>query len=313
VRAPAALRQAGPTGSDGGRLRVRAEGLAATLPALLVAAERVAATVAQGVHGRRRVGVGESFWQFRRYEAGDAATRIDWRQTAKSQAVFVRELEWEASQTVWLWRDASASMDWRSEASLPTKRERADLIVLALASLLTHAGERVGLVGATRPASSGRADLAAMATSLARGEGPAEPVPAGTLLPRHCELVLVGDFLAPLPETQRLVATEAARPVRGHIVQVLDPAEATLPFAGRIRFEEVETAGEDVLVPRVEGIRQAYLERLQSHQEGLAALVRNAGWTFAVHRTDRPPQAALLALHAALGEGVGPRGAGPRG
>ncbi len=51
----------------GSRLRQRAEALAATLPPLLVAAERVAATVAQGVHGRRRAGMGESFWQFRRY------------------------------------------------------------------------------------------------------------------------------------------------------------------------------------------------------------------------------------------------------
>ena len=75
----------------------------------MVAAERVAATVAQGVHGRRRIGVGETFWQFRRYEFGDAATRIDWRQSAKTENLFVRENEWEAAQTVWLWRDGSAS------------------------------------------------------------------------------------------------------------------------------------------------------------------------------------------------------------
>ena len=48
----------------------RAEALGARLPPLLVAAERVAATVAQGVHGRRRVGQGDSFWQFRRFVAG---------------------------------------------------------------------------------------------------------------------------------------------------------------------------------------------------------------------------------------------------
>src|SRR5690348_11078441 len=86
-------------------LRDRAEQLAAALPPLLVAAERVAATVAQGVHGRRRVGQGETFWQFRRYESGDPLPRIDWRESAKSQHVYVRETEWEAAQSVWLWRD----------------------------------------------------------------------------------------------------------------------------------------------------------------------------------------------------------------
>src|SRR5260370_30705178 len=125
----------------------RAEELAAALPPLLVAAERVATTVAQGVHGRRRVGQGESFWQFRQYEPGDAAQRIDWRESAKSQRLYVRETEWEAAQSVWLWRDASPSMDYASAASLPSKRARADLLLVALAALLTRGGERTTMLG----------------------------------------------------------------------------------------------------------------------------------------------------------------------
>src|SRR5919202_1396375 len=108
-----AWRSASP-GAPRAPLRDRAEQTAAALPPLLVAAERVATTVAQGVHGRRRVGQGETFWQFRQYEPGDAATRIDWRESAKSQRVYVRETEWEAAQSVWLWRDASASMGYNS-------------------------------------------------------------------------------------------------------------------------------------------------------------------------------------------------------
>ena len=117
------------------RLRHCAEQLAAPLPPLLVAAERVAATVAQGVHGRRRVGSGETFWQFRRYQSGDPAAAIDWRQSAKSQRLFVRETEWEAAQSVWLWRDASPSMRYRSRAARAEKIERASLLALALAVL----------------------------------------------------------------------------------------------------------------------------------------------------------------------------------
>src|SRR5512134_2605698 len=101
----------------------RAEALAASLPPLLVAAERVAATVSQGVHGRRRVGQGETFWQFRRYQPGDSAQRIDWRQSAKSDRAYLRETEWEAAQSVWLWRDPSASMRWQSSRQDPTKLE----------------------------------------------------------------------------------------------------------------------------------------------------------------------------------------------
>jgi len=144
-----------------GALRDRAEQTAAVLPPLLVVAERVAVTVAQGVHGRRRVGQGETFWQFRQYEPGDAATRIDWRESAKSQRLYVRQTEWEAAQSVWLWRDASASMDYTSadyiaSAEWPTKRDRAELLLVALASLLVRGGERLTLLGSGISPMSGR-------------------------------------------------------------------------------------------------------------------------------------------------------------
>src|SRR5262249_17436494 len=118
-------------------LRHRAEQAAAALPPLLVAAERGAATVAPGVHRRRRVGRGETCWQFRQYEPGGAATRIDWRESAKSQRLYVRETEWEAAQSVWLWRDASRSMSYSSAeylpgATWPSKRDRAELLLVAL-------------------------------------------------------------------------------------------------------------------------------------------------------------------------------------
>jgi uncharacterized protein (DUF58 family) len=279
-------------------LRQHAEGAAAALPPLLVAAERVAATVAQGVHGRRRVGQGETFWQFRQYESGDPATRIDWRESAKSQRLFVRETEWEAAQSVYLWRDGSASMDYASTRSLPTKRLRADILTLALAILLVRGGERVALLGSGLAASHGRAMLERLALLVAR-DAPGESLPAFETLPRHALVVLIGDLLSPLDEIEALVARHAAAGLKGYLLQVLDPAEETLPFAGRVRFEGLEREA-PLLIARVETVREAYADRLARHREGLAAIARGAQWRFAIHRTDRPPQTALLALYAAL-------------
>ena len=100
-------------------LRKIAEEAAALLPPIMVAADRVAAVVAQGVHGRRRVGQGETFWQFRRYREGDPVQRIDWRQSAKRQHVYIRENEWDAAESVWLWRDNSPSMHYSSDTNVP--------------------------------------------------------------------------------------------------------------------------------------------------------------------------------------------------
>lgn len=279
--------------------RREAEEAARRLPPLLVAAERVAATVAAGVHGRRRVGTGESFWQFRRYADGDAAERIDWRQSAKSRHLYVRETEWEAAESVLLWRDRSASMEFRSARGLPTKRARADLLAMALAVLLVRGGEQVALID-ERPL-GGAFALARMADRLGREEalaGRALPQPAP--LPRHAMLVLFGDFLDP-PETVRAtIAGFAARGIGGTLVQVLDPAEEDLPYDGRVMFTGLE--GERALtMPRVEAVREAYRQRLAAQRAELSAATGAVGWRFLGHRTDRPPHAALLALHAAIG------------
>jgi len=289
-------------------LRHRAEQTAAALPPLLVAAERIAATVAQGVHGRRRVGQGETFWQFRQYQPGDAAGRIDWRESAKSQRLYIRETEWEAAQSVWLWCDASPSMDYSSAAYFaggewPTKRARAELILVALASLLVRGGERLSLIGSGIAPMSGRIALTRL-VDLIEHDGPHEAaaragLPAAQPLPRAAQLVLVGDFLGPLEATNSVVAGFAASGIGGHLLQIVDPAEEDLPFDGRVRFEGVEER-DDLVVSRVENIRDAYAGRFRQHREGLQAIAGAVGWTFGSHRTDRPPHLALLALHAAL-------------
>ena len=282
----------------------RAEALGARLPPLLVAAERVAATVAQGVHGRRRVGQGDSFWQFRHFVAGDPIARIDWRQSAKSgrpvpDGWFIRETEWEAAQTVCLWRDASASMHWRSRGASVEKQERAALLLLALASLLLRGGERVTMIAPDARSISGRAGLDRLSEALSGSADDDAGLPPRVPLPRHARVVLFGDFLSPLEEIQATVGRLAAIPVSGHLLQVLDPAEADLPYTGRIRFRGLEREG-DTLIPRVEGVRDEYGRRMKAQQEGLAAICAAAGFGFAIHRTDHSPEAALLGLYTAL-------------
>ncbi len=276
----------------------RAEALGARLPPLLVAAQRVAATVAQGVHGRRRVGQGDSFWQYRPFLPGDTQARIDWRASAKSDRSFIRETEWEAAQTVCLWRDGSPSMAWRSGAAVPFKRERAELLLLALSALLLRGGERVRLIGGPARLRGGRDALEGLAEALAE-VADSGGMPPATPLPRHARIVLIGDFLSPLDDIRAVVGALAAIPVSGHLLQVLDPAEALLPYSGRVRFQGMEQET-DAVVPRVEGIREGYAEALSAQLHGLGALCTAAGWSFGTHRTDHPPEAALLGLYAAL-------------
>ncbi len=280
-------------------LRQQAEGLADRLPPLLVAAERVAATVAQGVHGRRRVGVGETFWQFRPYSPGDSTSRIDWRQSARTDQLFLRDQEWEAAESVWLWADASASMVYQSAPNWPTKADRALLLLLALGSLLTRAGERIALLGRRRRPSGGRVGMATLCEDLLARPAPAPSLAPIQTLPRFARMVLISDFFTPLEQLRERLRGFVAMGVRGHLLQVLDPAEPELPFAGRVRFEGLEQDGV-ALIGNVDGVRQRYRGRLEAHGAGLRDLARSFGWTFGTHVCDRPPEPPLLALYTAL-------------
>ncbi|MGB0748588.1 MAG: DUF58 domain-containing protein [Magnetospiraceae bacterium] len=283
-----------------------AYGVASAFPALQVAAERVAATVALGVHGRRRIGRGETFWQFRRYQYGDPAQLIDWRRSARSHRYYVRQTEWEASQTVSLWVDGSPSMAWASLPSVPEKRHRGALLMLALAILLRRAGERTAALGLPL-STDGPEGLARLGQALY--EGPAETDGLPPVLPpppAYSRVVLAGDFLAPVAALEPALRTLAARPVTGHLVQIIDPAEEDFPYDGRVDFHGLE--GETPrLFDRTRAIRDTYREAFAAHQREIAGLAARMGWRFTTHRTDHSPETVLLTLYqqlAADGSGV---------
>src|SRR6201997_5164328 len=119
--------------------------LAAPMPRLILEARRIAATIIHGLHGRRRAGSGENFWQYRRFISGEPAQRVDWRRSGRDDHLYVREQEWEAAHTVWIWPDRSPSMAFASKDARDSKLERSLVVTLALAEVLVQGGERVGI------------------------------------------------------------------------------------------------------------------------------------------------------------------------
>jgi uncharacterized protein (DUF58 family) len=247
------------------------------------------------VHGRRRAGIGESFWQFRRYQNEDAA-RIDWRQSAKSQHLYVREREWEAAQTVWFWRDGGPGMSFSSGET--SKKERAELLLLALASLLVRGGERVGFLGGgERPAAS-RLALIRIAHALLDGKLKVQILPPEAPMVRGSTLVWLSDFLD--HGSLEAMRAMARRGITGHLVRIVDPAEEDFPYSGRTRFESMR-GKDNALFGRAESVGEAYRARFRAHGEEIADAALHLGWTVTTHRTDHAPLSALVGLHAAIG------------
>ncbi len=276
-----------------------AKGIAAGMPDLLVEARRVAATVLAGWHGRRVSGRGETFWQFRPFVTGEPAATIDWRRSARDDHLYVREKEWEASHTVWLWADLSASMDFRSRLAPVTKLARATVLTLALADLLATAGERTGLIGASKAMLTRNAAERIAVLIPAAAENPAPPDTHA--LRRFTDITLIGDFLDPIDQIETMLDAILSAGVHAHLVQVIDPIEEIFPYAGRTEFHDPESGLRHV-VSRAEQYRTDYQNWLAALRERLSTLCRRLDWTFIVHRTDRPATEPLLALHARLAD-----------
>lgn len=281
-------------------LRAQSEALAAPLPALLAEAEHLASNVLMGEHGRRRAGMGDEFWQYRPATPGDVARSIDWRRSARSDAHFVREKEWQAAQSVLLWVDRGLSMEFASSKDLPTKAHRARLLGLAVSVLLVRGGERVGLAGLSLPPRQGELQLLRLADAFT---SPADDTDYGVAesraLPPHARALYISDFLGDMEPVENAIAKAADRGVKGAFVQVLDPQEERFPFKGRTVFESI--GGRLRFETRKAGaLRDRYLERLAARKARLQDLARTAGWQYHCHHSSDSAQAALLWIYRAL-------------
>jgi len=276
--------------------------LARRFPGLRTAAKEAAASVMHGVHGRRRAGTGETFWQFRPFVVGETASRIDWRRSAKDERLYVREREWEAAHTVYIWIDRSASMWFASGLALQPKIDRALVLGLAAADLLVRGGERAGLLGLT-PAFAVRDIVERFAEILLAQASAAsyipEELPAEVSLPQGAQAILIGDFLTDPTRISTTIEILASQGARGHLVMIADPVEESFPFAGNTEFVDVDSPAR-LRIGQAETFRQEYIQRLGLHREAIAASARTRGWTWMVHRTDKPATTALLALRAQL-------------
>jgi uncharacterized protein (DUF58 family) len=283
------------------RATASAHSLAATMPRLMLEARRIAATLIHGLHGRRRAGTGENFWQYRRFTSGEAARRVDWRRSARDDHLYVREQEWEAAHTVWIWPDRSSSMVFASPLVRDTKLDRALVIAFALAEVLVEGGERVGIPGLLRPTAS-RNVIDKMAQALIHDNAERGSLPPTFAPAPLSEVLMLSDFWSPIADVRARFAQMSGVRAHGHAVQVVDPAEETFPYYGRIEFLEPEN-GSSITAGRAETWRDDYVARLARHRADIREETNKLGWSFAIHRTDRPASEIVLALHARMGVG----------
>jgi uncharacterized protein (DUF58 family) len=295
---------AAPTGHEAKEIAAirRADGesrtLAASLPRLVLEARRIAANVIHGLHGRRRAGAGESFWQYRRFVSGEPSQRVDWRRSARDDHLYVREQEWEAAHTVWLWPDRSPSMAFASKDARDSKLERGLIVTFALAELLVAGGERVGVPGLMNPTSS-RSVIDKIAQTMLHDDAARLSLPPSFVPSALAEIVVLSDFWSPISEIATMLAGLSASGAHGTLVQIVDPAEESFPYSGRVEFVEPEGFGV-ITAGRAERWADDYVARVALHRDQIRAETNKLDWLFSTHTTSRSAAELLLFLHGGM-------------
>lgn len=278
-----------------------AEHLAQGFASLLADAHLLAASISVGAHGRRRSGAGEEFWQYRTAVQTDAYRDIDWRRSARSEDHYIRQHEWQNTQSVHLWVDRGASMLFRSQKTLPQKAERAVVLGLAICILLSKAGEKVGLTDFADPPKHGALQIENMAAALAKTHPTQEfNVPAQKEMKQGHKAVFMSDFLGDWDQIFANLSHAANQNVDGYLMQILDPIEEDFPFMGRTVLFSM-TEGHKFETLRAQSLRDEYRDKLAERQSALKQLAKNTDWKYCQHKTSEPAITPLLWLYQMLG------------
>lgn len=270
-------------------------------------AENLTQHLRLGIHGRKRAGTGEEFWQFRQARQEDAHRAIDWRQSAKNETLFVRERELEAANRVAFHLSNAPSMMVRSNnrEKRPEKFERGALILLCLSILLQKTGDMIAF--GNMPFSNAPNEPEKIAYQLADHEKASQPITMAKILSygKHATkknlYFLISDFYEDPELLDKEIKTLRNQGHDGVAIQITMPEESNFNFQGAHRF----TLGEDALdVMKVQAIHEEYHTLYQQHQEALRNVFKKNGFMFFAHRTDEDIKTFIATLIEGLQNGL---------
>lgn len=274
-------------------MRLKAEELSSQISTLYIKADRIANTIWEGLHNRNKDGVGDNFWQFRKYEYGDSAHLIDWKKTAKSNETFIQEKELQTLQNFFIWRDTSKSMNFSSSDTIDTKKDRANLFTLALTIILSKSGENIALNGINSKLLKGKEAISFISNQITKEvKGSYKSIPNLNDIKNNSNVILIGDFLNNIKENEKTIKELSNRGINGILIHILDPAEIDFPYNGRINFSGLE-GEQSILIGKAESVRSNYKKALKVHIEKLNKLANSYSWKYFIDTSNEEPSASL--------------------
>jgi uncharacterized protein (DUF58 family) len=281
----------------------------ARIQGLELRARRVVEGYVAGLHRSPYQGFSNEFAEHREYAPGDDLRYVDWKVFGKSDKVYLKQFEEETNLICYLLLDTSESMQYQSPTALLSKLAYAQCAAAALAYLVLHQRDSVGLVTfdqeirqLIRPSSNPtqlKQLLRVMEETAATQKTRTGPIfhDLAERLARRGIVVILSDLF---DDVDAMLAGLKHLRHRRHdviIFHLLDPAEVDFPFQHVTMFKGLEALGEVITEPR--SLRAAYQKEVRAFLKHIRAGCRAQQIDYLMVRTDEPLDAVLTAFLSA--------------
>ncbi len=265
--------------------------LSQNLPNLLSASSSLSKNILDGLHSTSFAGRGESFWQFREYQQGDTVTNIDWRKSASSKKILIKEKEKEISKNIFIYFDKSKSMHYKSSEKLKNKFFISVLLSLTLCRLFSRSSEEVYLFNEKNIPVNCSNNIGNFKSSFLLEKNHSLPNP--NYIKENSFFIIFSDFLYEITELSNFISKLKDKNVIGYLVQVLDPMELDFDFIGHNELVDMETK-ERLVFGNNNSFSNDYKKRFEVMKKKLIELCILNNWTNSRYTTNVKPAEILL-------------------
>ncbi len=275
----------------------------ARLQGLPLRARSIVEGYVSGVHRSPFHGFSIEFAEHREYAPGDDLRYLDWKVFGRTDKYYLKQFEEETNLVCHLLLDTSESMRYQSAAAPMSKLEYARRAAAALAYLVLHQQDSVGLVTYDREirslvrASSNPSRLKdildVMETAEAEHTTSTGPIfhDLAERLKKRGIVIVLSDLFDDVDTMMTGLRHLRHRRHEVIVMHVLDPAEMDFPFEDVTLFRGMEGMPDALAEPRA--LRKAYLAEFHRYLHKLKAGCRAQAIDYVPMRTDQSLEVVL--------------------
>ena len=265
---------------------------ASLLPKLLSNSSLLLQSILVGLHSTRFAGKGENFWQFKEYTQGESINNVDWRKSASSKRILIKQNEKELAKTIYFFFDKSLSMNFKSSSADYNKLFFSALFTLTLTRLFSKSKEEIFIFNnRNKPINFSNNFDKFNKSFLENNINFSLPDPS--LFKDKSFCIFFSDFFFDKTGLVEIIKNFKNRRILGLLIQILDPKEASFKINRNTRLKDMET-NETITLDPDENFSNTYKKKLSELQFDLNKICYNSGWKFSKFYTNQDINAFII-------------------